>query len=42
MDIPLRLEETNITVAHVVSDVFGTSGRRMRAALMAGERDPQQ
>ena len=36
------LEDTNITVAHVVSDLFGTSGRRMLAALIAGERDPQK
>ena len=35
------LEDTNIKVAHVVSDVSGTSGRRTRAVLMAGERAPQ-
>jgi hypothetical protein len=35
------LEATNIKVAHVVSDVSGTSGRRTRAVLMAGERAPQ-
>ena len=36
------LEDTNIKVAHVVSDVFGASGRRRLAALLAGERDPQK
>jgi transposase len=34
------LEDTNIKLATVVSDVFGTSGRRMLDALVAGERDP--
>jgi transposase len=36
------LEDTNIKVAHVVSDLCGTSGRRMLAALLAGERAPQK
>jgi transposase len=35
------LEETNIMLASVVADLFGVSVRRMLAALMAGERDPQ-
>jgi transposase len=35
------LEDTNIKVASVVADLFGVSGRRMRAALIAGERHPQ-
>jgi transposase len=35
------LEDTNIKLASVVSDLFGTSGRRMLAALIAGERDPR-
>ena len=30
------------TVTHVASDVFGTSGRRMLAALIAGKHDPQK
>jgi hypothetical protein len=34
------LEDTNITRAIVVSDVFGKRGRRMLDALVAGERDP--
>jgi transposase len=34
------LEDTNIKLASVVADLFGVSGRRMLAALMAGERDP--
>jgi transposase len=33
-------EDTNITLAIVVSDVFGQSGRRMLDALVAGARDP--
>jgi transposase len=33
------LEDTNITLASVVSDVFGKSARRMLEALGAGERD---
>ena len=36
------LEDTTIKVAHVISDLFGTSGRRMLKALCAGERDPQK
>jgi transposase len=36
------LEDTNIKLASVVSDVFGTSGRRMLDALIAGERDPHK
>src|SRR6516165_1753733 len=35
------LEDTNVKVASVVTDLFGVSGRRMLAALIAGERDPQ-
>jgi transposase len=36
------LEDSNIKLASVVSDVFGTSGRQMLQALIAGERDAQQ
>jgi transposase len=36
------LEETNITVAHAMSDLCGTSGRRMLKALWAGERHPKK
>jgi transposase len=36
------LEDTNIKVAHAMSDRFGTSGRRMLKALCAGERHPMQ
>jgi transposase len=36
------LEDTNVKVAHVVSDLFGKSGRRMLEALIAGERDPKK
>jgi transposase len=35
------LEDTNIKLASVVADLFGTSGRRMLAALIAGEREPK-
>ena len=34
------LEDTNIKLSGVVADLFGGSGRRMLAALIAGERDP--
>lgn len=34
------LEHANIKLASVASDVMGVSGRRMMAALMAGETDP--
>src|SRR5215510_672000 len=33
------LEDTNIKLASVVSDVFGKSARRMLEALVAGDRD---
>jgi hypothetical protein len=36
------LEDTHVTVAHGVSDLFGKRGRRMLAVLIAGERDPQK
>jgi transposase len=36
------LEDTNIKVAHGVSELFGTRGRRMLAALIAGERTPKK
>ena len=35
------LEDTNLKLGSVVSDLFGATGRRMLAALVAGERDPQ-
>src|SRR4051794_6205344 len=35
------LEDAQIKVSVVVSDVFGKSGRLMLAALIAGERDPR-
>ena len=34
------LEDTTIKLTSVGSDLFGRSGRRMLAALVAGERDP--
>ena len=36
------LEDSNIKLASVVSDVFGKSGRQMLQALLHGERDAQQ
>jgi transposase len=36
------LEDSNIKLASVASDVFGKSGRRMLEALIAGERDAQK
>jgi transposase len=36
------LEDTNIKLASVASDVFGKSGRHMLEALIGGERDPQK
>jgi transposase len=36
------LEDSNIKLASVVSDVFGKSGRRMLQALIDGERSPQK
>jgi transposase len=35
------LEDTNIKLTSVVSDLFGRSGHRLLAALVAGERDPK-
>jgi transposase len=36
------LEDSNIKLASVVSDVFGKSGRQMLQALLAGERNAQK
>ena len=35
------LEDTNIKLASVASDVFGKRGRHMLKAFIAGERDPK-
>src|SRR5215212_2224994 len=35
------LEDAQIKVSVVASDIFGVSGREMLAALLAGERDPK-
>jgi transposase len=35
------LEDAQIKLSSVASDIFGVSGRAMLAALIAGERDPQ-
>jgi transposase len=35
------LEDAGIKLSVFVSDIFGVSGRKMLAALIAGERDPQ-
>lgn len=36
------LEDSNIKLSSVVSDLFGVSARRMLDALVAGDRDPTQ
>ena len=36
------LEDANLKLASVISDVVGTSGRRMIRALIAGESDPHK
>lgn len=36
------LEDAQIKLSVVASDIFGVSGRAMMAALIAGERDPKQ
>jgi hypothetical protein len=33
------LEDTNVKLSSVVTDLFGANGRRMLAAFIAGERD---
>ncbi|MGH3902366.1 MAG: IS110 family transposase [Pseudonocardiaceae bacterium] len=35
------LEDAQIKLSSVISDIFGVSGREMLAALIAGQRDPQ-
>ena len=34
------LEDTQIKLSAVISDIFGKSGRDMLEALIAGQRDP--
>lgn len=36
------LEDANVKIASVVSDIMGTSGRAILAALIAGETDPKK
>jgi transposase len=36
-----KLEDTQIKLSAVVSDMFGVSGRQMLEALIAGQRDPK-
>ena len=36
------LEDANIKLGSVASDVLGVSGRHMLKALLAGEQDPQK
>jgi transposase len=40
--IQKTLEEANIKLDTVISDILGASGRRMIAAIIAGVRDPRQ
>lgn len=42
MRIQKTLEDSNIKVASVLSNVLGTSGRAMLGALIAGEDDPER
>ena len=35
------LEDAQIKLSAVATDIFGVSGRQMLAALIAGQRDPQ-
>ena len=35
------LEDTQIKLSAVISDIFGVSGREMLEALIAGQRDPK-
>ena len=36
------LEDANVKLGSVVSDVLGASGRRMLRAMIAGEQNPKQ
>lgn len=36
------LEQANVNIASVLSDVFGVSGQRMLVALLAGEATPEE
>jgi transposase len=36
------LEDANLKLTHVMSDIVGTSGRAILAALIAGETDPER
>jgi hypothetical protein len=36
------LEDAQIKLSSVISDIFGVSGRQMLAALIAGQRDPRR
>jgi transposase len=40
--IQKTLEDANLKVTHVVSDILGTSGRAILKALIAGETDPER
>ena len=40
--IQKTLEDANLTLTHVVSDLLGTSGRALLRALIAGETDPER
>jgi transposase len=40
--IPKTLEDANLKITRVVSDILGTSGRAILTALVAGETDPER
>lgn len=35
------LEDTQVKLSSVISDIFGVSGRQMLRALIDGQRDPK-
>jgi transposase len=41
-EIECLLETVSVKLSSVVSDLFGASGRRILAAIVAGERDPMR
>ena len=36
------LEEANVKLSSVITDIFGASGRRILKAIVAGETDPEK
>ena len=40
--IQKTLEDANVKLTEVISDILGTSGRAILTALVAGEADPER